>query len=112
MKRQSDRLRTSRFRTKKSESAFNPMDGMANLADVMLVLACGLLLSLIVHWNVDVGRTEKLVGLSDETKLAEVEDAEKKAIEDLKDGKGFEEMGTVYRDPATGKLYVISRDEE
>ena len=30
------------------------MDGMANLADVMLVFACGLILALIINWNVDV----------------------------------------------------------
>ncbi len=112
MRRQLDRFRTGRLRTKKQEDSFNPMDGTANLADVMLVLACGLLLSLITHWNVDVGRTEKLVGLSEKTRLTEVEDAEKTEIEDLKGGQGFEEMGIVYRDSATGKLYVISKGEE
>lgn len=112
MKQKAGRLRDGRLRTKKEEIAFNPMDGMANLADVMLVLACGLMLSLIVHWNVDVGRAEKLVGLSDEIKLTEVSDTEEKTLLDLKDGQGFEEMGIVYRDSATGKLYVVSRGEE
>ena len=29
----------------------NPLDGLANLADVMLVFACGLMLALITYWN-------------------------------------------------------------
>jgi Uncharacterized conserved protein len=107
----SRRLRESKLRTRKDESGINPMDGLANLADVMLVLACGLMLSLIVHWNVDVGRTEKLVGLNDNTKLTEVKDAEQKKIADFRNGQGFEEMGTVFRDSATGKLYVVTDQE-
>jgi hypothetical protein len=35
----------------------NPIDGAANLADIMLVLACGLMLALIINWNVDIGGT-------------------------------------------------------
>lgn len=112
MKRKEGRLRQGRLRMKQDENGFNPMDGMANLADVMLVLACGLMLSLIINWNVNVGRTEKLVGLSDDTKLTEVNDAETKAADALKGGQGFEEMGVVYRDSATGKLYVVSKGEE
>lgn len=112
MKQNKRNFREGRLRIKRAESSFNPMDGMANLADVMLVLVCGLMLSLIIHWNVDVGRTEKLVGLSDDTKLTEVQDAERKTAADFKNGQGFEEMGVVYRDSATGKLYVVSKGEE
>jgi len=112
MKRKAGRLRQGRLRMKQQESGFNPMDGMGNLADVMLVLACGLMLSLIINWNVDVGRTEKLIGLSDDTQLSEVNEAEQKKAEDLQNGQGFEEMGVVYRDSATGKLYVVSKGEE
>lgn len=32
----------------------NPMEGVANLADVMLVLAVGMMLALVVAWNVDI----------------------------------------------------------
>jgi hypothetical protein len=112
MGRKAGRLRRGRLRTEREEGAFNPLDGMANLADLMLVFACGLMLSLIIHWNVDVGRMEKLLGLNVDTKLTEVNDTEKKTVEDLKNGQGLEELGTVYRDPATGKLYVVSMEEE
>lgn len=32
----------------------NPMEGVANLADVMLVLAVGMMLAPVVAWNVDI----------------------------------------------------------
>lgn len=112
MRRNMGRLRTSRLRRKSVDQTVNPLDGMANLADAMLVLACGLMLSLIVHWNVDVGRTEKLIGLSSDVSLTEVSGAEEKTAQELQQGQGFEEMGVVYRDAATGKLYVISKGDE
>jgi hypothetical protein len=35
-------------------SIINPMDGLGNLADAMLVLAVGIMLALVIHWNIDV----------------------------------------------------------
>ena len=112
MKSRSGRLRQGRLRTGKTEEMVNPMDGVANLADAMLVFACGLLLSLIINWNVDVGRTEKLVGLNPDTQLTEMSETETKNPDDLVQGEGYEEMGVVYRDSSTGKLYVVSREKE
>ncbi len=50
------RRRTGRFENNAMFDGedINPMDGMANLADMMLVFACGLMLALITYWNVDV----------------------------------------------------------
>ena len=90
----------------------NPMDGVANLADVMLVFACGLMLALITFWNVDVAgiqaRTEP------ETPPMELtETAEELARQDGEavDSEGLEEYGKVYRDPETGKLYILSEED-
>lgn len=33
------------------------MAGVANLADVMLVFACGLMAAVILNWNVDLSKT-------------------------------------------------------
>lgn len=85
----------------------NPMDGLANLADVMLVLACGLMLSLIVAWNVDVGNSS-LVGLPSDTTLTEVEDEQTEAVNDKLNEELYEEYGVVYRDSETGKMYIIT----
>ena len=32
----------------------NPMNYLSNLSDVMLILAVGIMLALVVHWNVDI----------------------------------------------------------
>lgn len=89
----------------------NPMDGVANLADVMLVLACGLMLALIINWNVDVGNTEP-VQLEQGQEIAELEGLQTGQTSDLEDADQYEEMGTVYRDPTTGKLYMIVTEGE
>ena len=44
-----------KLRREEAESEdVNPMEGVANLADVMLVLAVGMMLALVVAWNVDI----------------------------------------------------------
>ena len=43
-----------RLRRSRSSENFSPMDGLGNMADAMLVFACGLILALIMSWNVDV----------------------------------------------------------
>lgn len=87
----------------------NPMDSLSNLADVMLVFACGIMLALIINWNVDVGAT-----VTDPVELEQGQEVT--GVEDFGDGEGvlsedgqYEEMGTVYRDPKTGKLYMIDK---
>ena len=88
----------------------NPMDSLSNLADVMLVFACGIMLALIINWNVDVGATV--------TDPVEVEKGQEvTGVENFCEGEGilsedgqYEEMGTVYRDPKTGNLYMIEKE--
>ena len=85
---------------RKPEEEVSPMEGVANIVDVMLVFACGLLIALIAAWNVDVTKTPYRV-----TDIKENSAQEEIAPEDLK------QMGTVYQDPRTGKLYVIEDEE-
>jgi hypothetical protein len=93
------------------ESDFaNPLEGVANLVDVMLVIAVGLMLALVVNWNVDIAakpgesavRGEEITapgGLSGEG-------------ERLDDDTRYEELNVaVYRDPVTGKLYMVEKGE-
>ena len=82
---------------------FNPMEGMANLADVMLVFACGLLLALIINWNVDVAQVAQQ---QPDTKY-EVEGIEGGETKTIEGESQLQEMGTVYMDLDTGKYYVI-----
>lgn len=94
----------------------DPMAGSANLVDAMLVLSVGFLIFLVLSWNM------QNVVFTDMTpqERQETMEAMKKAVEvqrgqELNDtpqtssgsGQGFVEMGTVYRDPKTGKLIMV-----
>lgn len=89
----------------KRDSA-NPMDGVANLADCMLVLACGLMLSLIINWNLDIQIDEQLTPTG-ENQMETVENMEDSELDNPNVVSGFEEFGTLYRDPVTGEYYVV-----
>ena len=80
------------------ESEGSPMESIANIVDVMLVFACGLLLALVTVWNVD-------IGLDRPDNMYEVSDVVEGSQNVQKDN--LQEAGKVYRDPATGNLYFI-----
>lgn len=93
-----------RLRVEQKGEDFDPMEGMANLADVMLVFACGLLLALIINWNVDVSSTAPQEDPQSKYEIEGVDDNSSQTI----DGEdGLEEMGKVYKDPKTGKYYIV-----
>lgn len=78
----------------------NPMEGLGNLADAMLILAVGIMLALIMHWNVDITTTEL-------NQKQEISDVEQSTSDKVVAGDGMEEMGMVYKDPKTGKMYMV-----
>ena len=80
------------------ESEGSPMESIANIVDVMLVFACGLLLALVTVWNVD-------IGLDRPDNMYEVSDVVEESQNVSKDN--LQEAGKVYRDPATGNLYFV-----
>lgn len=89
-----------------TEEDSDPRVGLVNLADVMLVFACGLMLALVTYWNLDVSAMQEV------TKGAEM--AEVRDIEELEGDSsgtgGFVEKGIVYQDPMTGKYYMLQED--
>lgn len=93
-----------RLRVAHKQDSFNPMEGVGNMADAMLVFACGLIIALILSWNVDV--TDQGIQKVREKKY-EVNNIEDSPTETMGEEQNLEEMGTVYRDPDTGKYYVI-----
>ena len=95
-------LRQGGLRSGGGDSSFNPMEGVANLADCMLVLACGLMLSLIVSWNLDLAVDEPLPD-NDMAAVEELEDTDRQ----IEDTQAYEQLGVVYRDPETGELYMV-----
>lgn len=99
-------IRDGSLRGRRRKEEVNPMDGMANLADAMLVLACGLMMALMIHWNVDVN-LEKV----DLNQGAEVSGVESQTVEQVLDEESsYQRMGILYRDPETGKLYMLTEE--
>lgn len=90
-----------------SDGDSDPMLGFANIMDVMLVFALGLMLALIAqsqelrqHFKLD---NETIVETGRE--LTDTPESVKKMIEN--GGEGMESLGKVYRDPETGKLILV-----
>lgn len=94
----------------------DPMAGSANLVDAMLVLSVGLLVFLVISWNMqsvvfsDASPEEKKQTMEAMQKAAEIQQG--KQVNNTPQsqsgqGKGYVEMGTVYKDPKTGKLIMV-----
>lgn len=85
------------------ETDVDPMSGVSNLADIMLVFACGLMVALVLRWNV------KLIPPSqvEEADLQELTGSDTLTEEELA-GDRYQSEGTVYRDTETGRLYIIA----
>ena len=81
----------------------DPMAGVSNLADVMLVFACGLMVALVLRWNVDLGS----VGKVDPNTLQDISGSQQITEEALQ-GDRYQSEGTVYRDTQTGQLYIVT----
>ena len=82
----------------------DPRVGLVNLADVMLVFACGLMLALVTYWNLDVSQMTEVVQADEMAEVGNIEEFEG----DLGgSGSNFNELGMVYEDPMTGKMYML-----
>ena len=100
-------LRSSRLRRRKTGNAqeVNPMESVANLVDIMLVFSCGLMVSIVLNWNVDLAN---VTGIIDESQLIPLDDTEF-ITEDSSNLGGFESKGVVIQDPKTGIMYIVSK---
>lgn len=94
----------------------DPMAGSANLVDAMLVLSVGFLIFLVVSWNMqsvvfsDASPEEKKQTMEAMQKAAEIQQGNQineTPQSQSGQGKGYVQMGTVYKDPKTGKLIMV-----
>ena len=95
------------LRKKKVHQDENPLEMMVNLMDVMLVFACGLMMALIVNWNVDLGGQEVVSG----QEVTDTELSSSESESQIDENQDYKKMGTVYQDPETGKLYMVTDEE-
>lgn len=95
-----------------AEQDNDPLAGFANIMDVMLVFALGLMLALVAqsrelqeHLSIESARKDK-IEITTGNELAEAPESLNKAL----NGKanGMQSLGQVYKDPNTGKLILIS----
>ena len=93
----------SGFRRPKGREDVDPMSSMGNMGDIMLVFACGLMVALVVAWNVDLGKFQEM---EMEQEIAQ-DDIEQITEQLYGEGGAFVERGTVYQDPTTGKYYLV-----
>lgn len=101
-----DRWRSSSFDAQDDD----PLGPLANLVDIMLVFACGLIAALVAV-SPDLKQHFKLeedVRLERSKELTDIPDSLRQQLEN-KEGSGYESMGQVYRDPKTGKLILIGQ---
>ncbi|MEA4957908.1 MAG: DUF2149 domain-containing protein [Methanobrevibacter sp.] len=107
----------SKRNRRSSRTEEDPMAGTTNLVDAMLVISVGLLVFLVMSWNM-----QSVVFNEDMTPEEKKSTMEKiKSVTDVKQGKeidnninssnssgeGYVEMGKVYKDPNTGKLIMV-----
>ncbi|MEN6325446.1 MAG: DUF2149 domain-containing protein [Syntrophomonas sp.] len=99
------RLR-SRRRLKTEE--VNPLEGAINIVDAMLVFACGLMLALVIRYDVNLGQGDSRVNITSGKEISQDTEIRNDLIETEGKGRLYEKMGTVYKDPKTGKLFMLT----
>lgn len=90
-----------------TQEEVNPLEGAINIVDAMLVFACGLMLALAMYWNVDLNPGER-INLKQGREVTETPAIRDDLIETQGEGELYERMGTVYKDPATGQLFMLT----
>ncbi|MEN6390022.1 MAG: DUF2149 domain-containing protein [Syntrophomonas sp.] len=105
-----DRGLRSRKRLRTMEEEVNPLEGAINIVDAMLVFACGLMLALVIRWNVDLAQAGGRINVTQGQELAQDADVRNDLVESEGAGQLYEKMGTVYKDPVTGKLFMLNNE--
>jgi len=94
----------------------DPLSGMVNLTDAMLVLAVGFLIFTVMSMNMqsvifndlDPQERKELADIIKNTVAVKTgEDFNGTVDMSSGESEGMEQMGTVYKDPNTGKLIMI-----
>ena len=91
----------------------NPMEGVANLSDAMLVLAVGIMLALIMAWKLDLNTISNMQKVETQDLVELEQEAETLSSSDSEDAMnpedfGLHEAGKVYRDDE-GNIYILEQ---
>lgn len=100
-------LRNSR-RLRTLDEEVSPLEGAVNIVDAMLVFACGLMLALVIRWNVDLAQFGESINVTQGKEVTDDADIRNDLVETEGEGQLYQKMGTVYKDPDTGKLFMLT----
>lgn len=92
------------------EEDLNPLEGAINIVDAMLVFACGLMLALVIRWNVDLAQFGDRVNITRGQEVSQDADVRNDLLESQGPGQLYEKMGTVYKDPVSGELFLLTNE--
>ena len=96
-----------------SDDNANPMDGVSNMSDAMLVLAVGIMLALVINWKIDIKeayRGQEQKETVQDSKLQEVDSndvIQNNSVSASDVESNYVKSGTVYTDTNTGKTYIV-----
>ena len=93
----------------------NPMEGVSNMSDAMLVLAVGIMLALVINWKIDIGeafnKSQDTTAVENQMQEFDIDNAKQNSNLSLEDIESkFKKSGTVYTDVETGKTYIVVED--
>ncbi len=100
----------SKSRLRETEEV-NPLEGAINIVDAMLVFACGLMLALVIRYDVDLTQVNGRVNITTGEEISQDTQIRNDLIETAGEGRLYEKMGTVYKDPTTGKLFMLTDEQ-
>ncbi len=89
----------------------DPLGPLANLLDLMLVFACGLIAALIsmseqLQQHFQPSQSDRLQSVQEQV-VEQGRELPQIPGQGASGGEGYESVGKVYRDPKTGKLILI-----
>lgn len=89
----------------------DPTSGIINLTDCMLVLAVGFLVFAVMALNSNPAMFSESSGSTQNT--VTVSSGQSQSLNNTPEngsssGNGYEQVGTVYKDPETGKLIMVN----
>ena len=94
------------------EDDVNPMESVSNLSDAMLILAVGIMLALIIHWNVNISDGQRVVDIDNTEEISHMDNLDNEEINEVSQDEGLSEKGRVLYDEKTGKYYMVIDDEQ
>lgn len=100
------RKRRKRF----SDENEDPMAGISNLSDAMLVLALGFLIFALMALSANpdmLEKTEQSQAQNAASDISAGDEFQQSSSGSSLDDSGFSEVGKVYKDPETGKLVMV-----